>query len=552
MSSSASSPARDEPESKKQEQVRHEVAIRRGAIAQMLVDLRFDVPASVVVFLVALPLCLGIAVASGTTEHPVPPLAGLVTGVVGGVVVAWISGSRNAVSGPAAGLTVIVATAISSLGYEGMLLAVALAGGMQILFGLLRAGIFAYYFPTSVIKGMLAAIGVILILKQIPHAVGFDADYEGDFAFFQADGRNTLSEIPNALAHMHLGAMIVSLVGLALLIVLERSRLLSRIKWLPAPLLVVGLGIGLNALFGLVAPSLHIDGELLVRLPTGGLREVAAELSFPAFGQIGEQRIWESALTIAVVASLETLLCIEAMDKLDPEKRSTPTNRELVAQGIGNAVAGLLGGLPMTAVVVRGSANIQAGARSRTSAFLHGVWLLVAVLLLPVVINLMPLAILASVLLRVGYKLSTVGLYRHMFKQPAEQWLPFLITIVAILFTDLLKGVGIGMGVALFFVLLRNLQTPYFLHRAAREEGRGTQIKLELSENVSFLNKAGVSKVLHEMPDGMTVEIDGTRSVYIHPDVVELIHEFADTARHRGIDVTLTSIPAPPGGPSGH
>jgi len=516
-----------------------------------LPNLKYDLPASVVVFLVALPLCLGIAVASGA-----PPLAGLITGIVGGLVVAWISGSPSAVSGPAAGLTTIILAAITDLGYEGFLLSVVVAGIMQMVLGFARAGIFAYYFPSSVIKGMLAAIGIILIIKQIPHALGFDEDYEGDLTLFEdvvvdMGGQEVtldfFQQLAYAFGHVGWGAVTITAVGLFVLLLWGRVQRLKDLRWVPGPLVVVVLGVVINSLFYTVAPEWALQSEHLVRLPSGGLGELYGALRFPDFGRIAELEIYSTAFTIMAVASIETLLCIEAMDKLDPWKRSTPTNRELVAQGAGNALAGMIGGLPMTAVIVRGSANIQSGARTRMSAFVHGVLLLLAVVLIPFVMNLIPLAALAAVLLYVGYKLADLGLFKQMLAKSADVWVPFIVTIVAILVTDLLRGVGIGMVVGLFFILRSNLRTPYFVRQRDSDAGDGgrKRIRLELSENLSFLNRASVNKVLHEMPEGAVVEIDGSRSQYVHPDVIELIHDFEQTAHVRGIEVTLVGIPAP-------
>lgn len=517
--------------------------------AGYLANLKHDLPASVVVFLVALPLCLGIAVASGA-----PPLAGLITGIVGGVVVAWASGSHLAVSGPAAGLTTIVLVAIDTLGYQGFLLAVVLAGALQFGFGILRAGIFAYYFPSSVIKGMLAAIGIILIMKQLPHAVGLDsASFEGDLTLLRDGQMGPLEALTFSFTHMHVGATIIAGIGLVMLIAWAQIPALKKLKWLPGPLVAVGLGIGINVAYQAFAGDLFLSGEHLVSLPTGGLSGLFAEMSFPDFGRIGDVDVWSSAFTIAAVASIETLLCIEAIDKLDPYKRNTPTNRELAAQGIGNMIAGSIGGLPMTAVIVRGSANIHSGARSRVSAFAHGLLLLIGLVLLPMVLNMIPLAALAAVLLHVGYKLANPTLVIGMFRQSMEQWAPFAITVAAILATDLLKGVGIGMAVAVFFILRANLKTPYFIHhRESHEETGKNCIRIELSENVSFLNKASVNKVLHELPGHSMVEIDARPSMYIHPDVLELIHEFEETAHTRDISVTLVDVPAAPGKIVGH
>ncbi len=502
---------------------------------------RHDVPAAVVVFLVALPLCLGIAIASGA-----PPLAGLVSGIVGGLVVAWASGSQVAVSGPAAGLITITLSAIAVLGYEGFLLAVIIAGALQIVLGAVRAGVFAYYFPASVIKGMLAAIGIILILKQIPHALGYDADFEGDLTLYWNGELGAWHEISFAFEHIHVGALIVASLGLVVLVVWERIPSLKRLRWLPAPLAVVGLGVGLNAAFLAFVPEWAMGGAHLVSLPAGGISDLLAEMRFPDFGRILEPAVWQTGFVIAAVASIETLLCLEALDKLDPFKRSSPTNRELVAQGFGNMLAGLLGGLPITAVIVRGSANIQSGGRTKVSAFLHGGLLLLAVVALPWVMNWIPLAALAAVLLHIGYKLARLELFKSMLRQEAGQWAPFLTTIVAVVVTDLLTGVGIGMAVAVFFILRANLQTPYFIHRheSHQEADHRLHVNIELSENVSFLNKASVNKVLHELPADSVVTIDGTESQFIHHDVIELIQEFVSTAHTRGVEVILVGLDA--------
>lgn len=508
-------------------------------------NLKHDVPAGLVVFLVALPLCLGIALASGA-----PLFAGLISGIIGGVVVSWFTGSPLSVSGPAAGLTVIVLTAIHDLGsFEAFLVAVAIAGVLQFVFGLVRAGTVAYYFPTAVIKGMLAAIGLILILKQIPHAVGFDADYEGDFAFEQLDGRNTLTEIPYALGHFHLGATIIAIVGLALLVGMARTPTL-RLKWLPAPLVVVVVAIVLNEAFHAFVPSLASSGALLVQIPSIADAEVLSQLSLPDFSRVVDPKVYRVAVTIAIVASLETLLCIEAMDRIDPFRRRSDTDKELRAQGIGNFLAGLVGGLPMTAVIVRGSANAQSGGRTSMSSFVHGLFLLVSVLLIPGLLNRIPLAALAAVLLHIGYKLSPPSLFVQFFRRGWNQFVPFLVTVVAILFTDLLVGVAIGMATGVFLILRANLQTPYFMHRSEvheeeHPEGRRKHILIELSENVSFLNKASVSRAFDQIPDDAVVVVDASKSRYIDRDVVDLIHEFNDAAVHRGIQVHLRAVPMP-------
>lgn len=497
-------------------------------------NLKFDVPASVVVFLVALPLCLGIAVASDA-----PPLSGLIAGIVGGLLVGVLSGSPTAVSGPAAGLTAICVAAIASIGWEAFLLAVFLSGAVQVVFGLVRAGVFAYYFPSSV------------IMKQIPHALGWDRDFEGDLTLLRQGQAGPIDQIQLGLSHLSPGALAIALIGVVLLIVWEQVPALKKLRWLPGPLIVVAFGVLANLAFASIVPGWVLSGDHLVRLPEGGVGELWREISFPDFSRITDGAVLTVALTLAAVASIETLLCIEAMDKLDPYKRSTPTNRELVAQGVGNMVSGLLGGLPLTAVIVRGSANIQAGARSRTSAILHGAWLLVAVVALAFAMNLVPLAALAAILLHVGYKLARIELFKKMFKQGAELWAPFLATIVAVLFLDLLKGVGVGMVVALFFILRANLSTAYFVHRLESSGDREhPTIVIQLSEDLSFLNRASVSRVLHELPNGSSVVLDGSLTSHIHPDVLELIHEFAQTAHTREIDVVLVDLPEMPGGRS--
>lgn len=507
-----------------------------------------DLPASIVVFLVALPLCLGIAHASGA-----PLVSGMISGIVGGMLVAWLSGSQLGVSGPAAGLTTIVLASLDEsnshfIGYQAFLLAVVLAGAMQIGLGLLQAGIVAYYFPTNVIKGLLAAIGAILILKQLPHALGIDSDWMGDESLMQEDGRNTFTELFYALSNLRIGALLVAGSGLAVIVALDRFPAISKIRVfqvVPAPLLAVLIGVGLNLIFARFMPSWAIEGDDLVRLPTGGPMAFLDELAFPDFTAIVNPMVWTTALTLAAVASLETLLCAEAIDKLDPYKRSTPTNRELLAQGVGNMVAGALGGLPMTAVIVRGSANIQAGGRTKLSAFFHGVWLLLAVLIFASILNQIPLASLAAVLLYVGYKLTRATLWKQMWKLGWEQFVPFAATFTAILFTDLLKGVGVGLAVAVFTLLRRNFLSPYFIHRRENttEDEVVPVVRIELAEHVSFLHKAAVRRVLEEIPKGSIVEIDATGTKHIDRDVLEIIDDFKHESTLKNIQVHTEGLP---------
>lgn len=496
--------------------------------------LSYDLPAGLVVFLVALPLCLGIALASGA-----PLFAGLLTGIVGGMVVSLLSGSQLSVSGPAAGLTVIVLNAIATLGsFEAFLLAVTLAGAIQLIMGFLRAGVIANYFPSSVIKGMLAAIGIILIMKQLPHAVGYDADYEGDFAFLQADKENSFSELINILNKINPGAAVISIISIAIMLLWPRISS-ARLKMIPAGLLVVITGIVLNIAFKNTA--LELRNVHLVNIPSiSSLHDARSVLHFPDFSQFGNPAIYVTAITLAIVASLETLLSIEAVDKLDPLKRVSHPDAELKAQGIGNMVAGLLGGLPMTAVIVRSSANVQSGGKTKLASFVHGCLLLIAVILLPSVINRIPLAALASILLITGYKLAGVPLFREMYRSGRNQFIPFVITIAAIVFTDLLKGIAIGMVVGIFFILRRNMKNPYFFHK--EEYHKGEPVHLVLSEDVSFLNKASILTTLEEIPEEAHVIIDGSQSRFIDYDVLEIIENFKENAIHRDIKVDLVNI----------
>lgn len=500
-------------------------------------NLRHDAPAGLVVALVALPLCMGIALASGA-----PPAAGLMAGMVGGLVVPLLTGSPLSVSGPAAGLTTIVLAAIGKLGFPAFLTAVCIAGLLQFVMGIARGGLVAYYFPTSVIRGLLTAIGLILILKQIPHAIGVDIDPEGEMGFEQPDGRNTLSEIPYALEHMHIGAAIIAMTGLGVLVLLDRVPRLRR-TWAPGPLLVVLLGIGLNLLFGAVAPSLAVGGSLLVDLGDGG---IFGTLPGPDLSRILDPAVLRTAVTIAIVASLETLLCIEAMDRLDPYKRSSDPNKELRAQGVGNFVAGVFGALPLTAVIVRGSANAAAGGRTQAASFFHGLILTVAVLLLPGTLEQIPLAALAAVLLNVGYKLANPAQMVRMWYRGRDQFIPFAATIAAILFTDLLVGVMVGLAAGVFFILRANFITPYFIHARDDQSRDGVKhVHIELSQHVSFLNKASVTKALQELPDESVVVIDGSSATHIDQDVLDLIHEFVESAHHRGIEARLVDVQSP-------
>ena len=505
---------------------------------------RADLPASIVVFLVALPLCLGIAVASGA-----PPVSGIIAGVVGGILVGALSGSALGVSGPAAGLTAIVASGIADLGsFELLLGAVAVAGAFQCLLGALRAGIIAYYFPSSVIKGMLAGIGIIIMLKQVPHIVGYDGDPMGDESYEQPDRLTTFGEIVRALQDPHMGAFIIALACIALLVLWERpmvqrSRMLGL---LPGPLMAVALGLGLAAAFSGV-PQMSIGAGHYVPLPD---LTSSASYVLPSFAAWNTAVFWRVALTIAVVASIETLLCVEATDKLDPSKRITPANRELLAQGVGNMVSGLLGGLPLTQVIVRSSANIQSGGRTKLSAILHGAWLLVSVFTIAALLRMVPLSALAAVLLLVGYKLAKPKLFVSMWRSGPAQFVPFIATVGLMSVTnDLLHGVALGMAMAFIHILWKNYQVPFHFDRHRYKPGM--PIYITLSEDVTFLNKAGIKRTLSEIPDNARVVIDGARSIGLDPDVQEIIDEFRATVEARGIRLQLMNMPPPPGKPPG-
>jgi len=495
-------------------------------------NLKNDFPASIVVFLVAMPLCLGIALASGA-----PLFSGIIAGIVGGTIVALLSGSPLGVSGPAAGLAAIVITAIPELGgFQTFLFSVIVAGVVQLILGFIKAGIIGYYFPSSVIKGMLSAIGIIIILKQIPHAFGYDKDYEGDLDFIQSDGQTTFSELINMLDYVSPGAILIALLSLTILIVWEQPFMKKNalFKVIQGPLVVVIVGIILNLI--LEGTSLMIDKDHLVKIPIAdSITGFFGQFTFPDFSQWNNPKVYIIGATLAIVASLETLLCVEATDKLDPDKRITPTNRELLAQGTGNIISGLIGGLPITQVIVRSSANIQSGGKSKASAFFHGILLLISVIAIPSVLNLIPLASLAAILFIVGYKLTKPALFKQMLKMGSAQFIPFIVTVIGIVFTDLLVGIGIGFAVAIFYILYNNYKTPY--HFSGNEFDISKPVIIHLSEQVSFLNKGSILQTLSQLPDGATVHIDGSKTKSIHPDVIEIIEDFKQNAISR--DITL-------------
>ncbi len=498
-----------------------------------------DLPASVVVFLVALPLCLGIALASGA-----PLFSGLISGIIGGIVVGALSGSALGVSGPAAGLAVIVLNAITDLGgFDIFLVAVILAGALQLIMGFLKAGIIAYYFPSSVIHGMLAGIGIIIFLKQIPHAFGYDKDPEGDFEFHQLDGHTTFDDLTIMIENISFGVVLISAVSLIILI-LWNTKLFQQFKftkYVQGPLVAVIIGIILNMLFTDVS-SLKISPDHLVKIPLADSFDgFISNFTLPNFKTgLANKEVYITAIVIAIVASLETLLCVEATDKLDPLKRITPTNRELKAQGVGNIVAGLIGGLPVTQVIVRSSANIQSGGKTKASAIFHGFLLLISVIAIPNLLNKIPLGVLAAILLVVGYKLAKPELFKKMFKEGWGQFIPFIVTVLGIVFTDLLIGIALGLLVAIFIILRNNFIVPYKLKTELVNEK--SHITICLSENVSFLNKAAILKALDLIPNNSEVTIDAKNTKFIHFDVIEIIEDFKVNAKSRGINVNVIDL----------
>lgn len=500
---------------------------------------RTDILSGLVVFLVALPLCLGIALASGA-----PLFAGIIAGIIGGIVVGFLSNSHISVSGPAAGLTAIVLVAISTLGsFEAFLLAVILAGVMQLLLGFAKAGTISNYFPSNVIEGMLAAIGIIIILKQLPHAIGYDKDNEGDFFFIEkGTGHNTFSALFDAVNYSHLGAILVTLISLAILIAWTKVAFLKKLTVLPGALVAVVISVILNEIFKATGSSLAISQEHLVSLPIpASFADFLGQFSRPDFSAITNVNVWVVAGTIAAVASIETLLCIEAADKMDPLKRFTNTNTELKAQGVGNLISGLIGGMPMTSVIVRTSANANAGAKTKISAIAHGVFLLVSVIAIPTVLNKIPLACLAAILLMTGWKLANPSVFKHMWESGKFQFTPFIFTVVAVVFTDLLKGVAIGLGVSIFFILRANMRLAYFFKKELHHTGE--TIYIDLAQEVSFLNKAAIKQTLAHLPENSDVVINAANTLYIDHDVLELIRDFVETgSKDKDITVNLVGF----------
>ncbi|MDO9022068.1 MAG: SulP family inorganic anion transporter [Deltaproteobacteria bacterium] len=499
-------------------------------------SLKYDLPAALVVFLVALPLCLGIALASGA-----PLLSGLIAGCVGGLVIPLISRSPLSVSGPAAGLAAIVLAGIHKIGSFRAFCAIVLAAGvLQGALGLLRAGQIVSFIPLSVIRGMLAAIGLLLILKQTPHAVGYDAETFWSVSFEVAGEGNTFTLLLRALSRLEWSAVLVSAVSLAILVTVPRTRL-ARVTWLPGPLLVVVAATLINAALLRWAPGLALEARHLVAVPSGGPAELFRELRFPDFSALLRAEAWPLVVTIAVVASLESLLSVQAIDKLDPFKRKSPPNRELIAQGVANALSGLIGGLPITAVIVRSSANLNAGGHTQASAFVHGLLLLVAVLFLGPLLNRIPLAALATILIVTGYKLATPTLFRQMYRRGQVQFLPFVLTVVAILFTDLLKGVVAGIVVGVAFTVRNSMSGAL----SVVDEGGTRTVRFQ--KDIYFFHRPALIEALESTPKGYRLVVDRGGADYVEDDALEILHDLEETARSKGIELELRNVEAKPG-----
>lgn len=488
----------------------------------MIKSLKNDIPSSIVVFLVALPLCLGVALASGA-----PLLSGLISGIIGGIIVGFLSSSQTSVSGPAAGLAAVVLASILQLGsFEVFLTAVVLSGVFQLLLGIMKGGLIASYIPSNVIKGLLAAIGIILILKQIPHAFGVDRIAENDFSFIQSDGENTFSELLRILNIFTPGAIVISIISLLVLVYWKKTSL-QNFKYFPSSLFVVALGVLLNYIFRNYIPILTIEETHLVKIPAVNLMDVSSVIKFPDLTQLFNHNVWLVAFTLAIIASLETLLNLEAVDNLDPHKRLSPPNKELIAQGIGNITSGLIGGIPITSVIVRSSVNIHSGAETKMSAIFHGVLLLLSVLFITPVLNQIPLASLAAILIVTGYKLANIDLIKEMYKKGWNQFIPFATTILAIIFTDLLIGIVIGLVISIFYILRNNYKNPFTIEKEQLHVGE--TLRLELANQATFLNKASIKDTLWNAPKNSNVIVDATKCDYVDNDILEILHDYKHT-----------------------
>ncbi|MDR9374507.1 MAG: SulP family inorganic anion transporter [Schleiferiaceae bacterium] len=502
----------------------------------MFKHLNKDIPSSIVVFFVALPLCLGIALASEA-----PLFSGIIAGIVGGIVVGLISKSPSGVSGPAAGLVVIVVSAINTLGsFEAFLAAVVLGGVIQLILGFLKAGVIGYYFPNSVIKGMLAGIGIIIFLKQIPVAFGYVGESFENFEFIQSSGENTFSAIAHIFDKISPAAIGITLLSLLILFVWE-NHLKQKgkvFKILPASLIVVLLGVLINILIP-NGSTWALQDKQMVHVPVpDGINSFIGQFMFPDFSVLASIDVYIVAITIAIVASLETLLCVEATDKLDPEKKNTPTNRELIAQGTGNIVSGFIGGLPITQVIVRSSANIQAGNKTKMSAVFHGFLLFISIILIPNFLNQIPLSSLAAILLLVGYKLAKPSLFKQMINLGKKQYIPFLVTVLGLVFGDLLIGIGLGLAVGIIRVLIESYKNSHFLH-LQDEDGDKKHVKMNFAEEVTFFNKGAIMRELSQIPENSFLEIDVRNTKSLDYDVLEILDDFAKRAKKKNINIHL-------------
>lgn len=499
-------------------------------------NIKKDLLSGLIVFLIALPLCLGIAQASEA-----PLFSGIIAGVVGGIVIGFLSQSTFSVSGPAAGLVAIVVGALSDLGsFEIFLCAVVLAGLFQLILGYLKAGTFANFFPSSVIEGMLAGIGITIIYKQLRDAVGYEDDRIG-----LQDGERgmDLSLLTGILDNIHLGAVVITIVCLGILI-LWSSKSMSKWQMIPAGLVVVVVGTVLNYIFHHVSGVLHLDETYLVQLEVpSSASDFFSQFTLPDFNGFLNPNVWWNGLIIAVVASIETLLCIEATDKLDPLKRNTSGNVELRAQGIGNMVSGFIGGLPITSVIVRSSANINAGATSKFSTIFHGFLLLICVSSIPFILNLIPKAALASILIFTGYRLAKPAHFKHMKEIGNSEFIPFVVTAVAVAlpFLGLLKGVALGMIISIFYLLRSHLKLSYFYTRISNKDTEVTTLKL--AQELSFLHKGNIKKTLDAFPNGSNIILDASETEYIDYDVLQEIREFYEIkAPDKDIKVSMVGF----------
>ncbi|HYG50907.1 MAG TPA: SulP family inorganic anion transporter [Flavobacteriales bacterium] len=500
-----------------------------------------DFRSGLVVFLVALPLCLGVALASKA-----PPMSGLIAGMIGGIVIGSISNSRVSVSGPAAGLTAIMVSSLATLHgkYELLVLAVVFAGIVQLTLGILRAGSISNYIPSAAIKGMLFGIGVILIIKQIPHFFGYDKDPEGDLDFFQVDGENSFSEMINALNFICPPSLIIGCISLAILIVWEMKAIKSNrvLKNVPGPLVVVVVGILGSGLFSSWGGLWVIERIHMVDFPSPyEAKSLSDFFIFPDFANgIKDPLVYKIGLVIAAVASIETLLCIEAVDKLDPERTTTNTNRELIAQGTGNMLSGLIGGLPITSVIVRSSANLNAGAKTKMSTIVHGFLLAITIVAIPGILMMIPNSCLAAILIVTGYKLASIKIIRNAYQQGWKYFLPFAVTIIVMLFTDLLKGVGAGIIVAFVFIIIENMRIPF---KVGYQKFNGkNHVLVQVSQHVTFLHKGSFAKLLKNLPENSVLTIDARKTTFMDRDVTELLNEFKQSAKIKKIEVEYLNI----------